>query len=139
MNNEKQLEIAAAALPELEALHEQFMAAISELKKPGVNGAEFSVADSEIQCNCLGIRLKTRHKLIARDGEFAGIEYTFLAGNSDEWNEIWSLYLLPTKRLYADSTGQDVICDMSNQYLPTRVAPPLAAALMASKIFSPRA
>jgi len=139
MPKEDQLEIAAAAHAELEALHARFMAAVSSLKEPNVNGAEFTVAESELQCTCLGIRMKARHRLYVLDGMFKGLEYAFVKEYAGEWLSIWSMYLLPDQSVYSDSNGHDVICSMSNPYLASRLAPHLASALLASKIFAPRA
>lgn len=138
MNQEEQLEIAAAAHAKLEEMHERFMSSVSGLGKPKVNGAEFGVLDSELFCVCLGVTMKAPHRLVAEHGAFVGVEYTFFAELDGEKVAVWSIYLMPDAGLYADPAKTDVICDASNPYMPSQVAPRLASALMASRILAAR-
>lgn len=139
MSMEDQLEIAAAAREALEALHGDFMASVRSLKEPKVNGAEFRCVDGELEAICIGIRLRTRHRLVARGGMLELLEYTFIVEDAGEAVPIWSIYLSPNRRLYSDAALENALCDMTNQYLPSRVAPHLASKLLASEVFAPRA
>lgn len=138
MNIEEHLEVAAAAREKLEALHGEFMAAIRALKESKVNGAEFRCVDGELEATCLGVQLPAKHRLVARAGELALIEYTFIANHAGEAIPIWSIYLAPSRRVYADAAIGNVLCDMTNEYLPSRTAAHLASKLLASKVFAPR-
>lgn len=138
MSKERRLEVAAAALEALEELHRDFMFALGALKEPKVNGAEFRIVNGELEVVCLGTVLEANHRLIALGGELECVEYPFVAKEQGEDVYVWSMFLGPGRRLYRDSELEDVICDMSNQYMPSRVAPDLASKLLASKIFSPR-
>jgi hypothetical protein len=139
LNKDDQLQLAAAARDELETMHKGFMSSIAGLKEPKVNGAELGVADSELYCVCLGVTLRAPHRLIVRDGAFDGIEYTFTTEHRGESLPIWSMYLMPGDGLYEDSAKSSRICDASNQYLASRIAPRLASALIGSPVFVPRA
>ena len=139
MKKEDQLAIAAAALGRLESLHADFMATVSGLEDLKVNGVEFGIAKAELFAVCLGVRLNAPHRFIAREGAFTGIEYTFQAEHDGKTLPIWSIYLLPNQRLYLDSSKENVVCDASNKYLSSRIAPLLASALLASPKFMARA
>lgn len=140
MSIEDQLEIAAAAREKLEALHGEFMASLSSLKNPKVNGAEFRCVNGEMEATCLGVELRTKHRLITQNGQLQLIEYTFMtADDRGEEIPIWTIYLSPNRSLYSEATLGNVLCDMTNQYLPSRIAPQLASKLLASKVFAPRA
>jgi hypothetical protein len=139
MSIEGQLEAAAVALEEFEELHRDFMTSIANLKEPTVNGAAFQCIDGELNANCVGVKLRTRHRPIAREGKLESLEYTFVANDEVDEVPIWSMYLARDRRLYSDSSLASVICDMTNSYLLSRVAPRLASNLLASKVFAPRA
>jgi hypothetical protein len=139
MNIEQQLEVAAAARDKLEALHKTFMDAVRSLTGPKLNGAEFRCVDGEIEATCIGVELRAPHRLVALVGELELIEYTFIARDADDDVPIWSMYLSPNSSLYADPAQQNVLCDITNQYLHSRIAPHIASKLLASKIFAPRA
>lgn len=136
MNIKDQLEISAAAREALEALHGNFMDAVHALKEPNINGAEFRCIDGELEVICLGVNLRARHRLIALDGKFEIVEYKFIAQYEGAVLDIWSMYLAPNGSLYIDIARNNFICDMTNQYLPSRVAPHIASKLLASKMFS---
>jgi hypothetical protein len=138
MSIESQLEAAAAALEELEQLHREFMVSIANLKEPAVNGAAFQCIDGELNVTCIGVQLIAHHRPIAREGKLDSLEYTFVANDGTQEIPIWSMYLPQSRLLYSDSSLASVICDMTNPYLPKRVAPQLASNLLASKLFASR-
>lgn len=137
MHSEEQFEIAVAALERLEAIHGDFMRAAAVLKEPKVNGAEFGVTENELYAMCLNVELKTKHRPIALDGKLGAIEYAFVASVGDKDIPVWAMFLFPDGSLYADASAADVICQSQNAYLPSRVAPRLASALLKTTIFAP--
>jgi len=139
MDKEKQLEIAAAALETLKLLHNDFLASVSTLKESKVNGAELGVAEDELFAVCLGIHLKAAHRFIAREGVISCIEYSFQVEHDGKTLTILSIYLMQDQRLYLDSGRANTVCDASNRYLLSRLAPHLASALLASPMFAARA
>ncbi|PKO68175.1 MAG: hypothetical protein CVU22_09605 [Betaproteobacteria bacterium HGW-Betaproteobacteria-16] len=137
MNKEKQFEIAAAAVEELEKQHHDFMAIFEALEEPMLNGAEFQIVDGELEVTCLGKFLKANHRLIAVDGYLDCLEYPFIAKEQCEDVHVWSMFL-KGRRLYRDSETKDLIWDTSDRYTPRLVAADLASKLLASRIFSPK-
>ncbi len=135
MDIEKQLQAASAVRAELERLHTQFMGAIGKLDWPH-NSIVFKVERNELRCSCLGIWMFAQHRLVARNGQFFGIEYIFAA--EDDTLPIWTMYLMTNGILYTDSMARNVICAMSSDEFGWRVGNPIASALMASDFVAPR-
>ena len=139
MDLEKQFEIAAGAVAQLEHLHQAFMSEVAASRQPKINGAEVRVVDGELQVECLGVDLKARRRFVAVNGFFTAIEYGLIATHENESICVATFHLQGrTEDLTSDYGGTEKICHRSNAYLAHRLAPWVCAQLMESVAFSPR-
>ncbi|MEQ9106816.1 MAG: hypothetical protein RLO04_05070 [Limnobacter sp.] len=136
MDLERRFQIAALALKKLEDEHSSFMRSVSDLKQAEIPGAELRVNDNELQATCLGVMLTAKHRPIARNGEIELLEYQFAYRQGEKLVTIWRVFL-SDGHLYEDVDLKNFICQSSNGYLPSRLAPYLGAALLQSALFAP--
>ena len=136
MNNDKELTIAVAAAARLEGMHRAFMDHMASPYVAKVNGGDFAVEENELSVTCLSKKLQSQHRLIARDGRLAAIEYPFFARHRDQDLLVWCMYLESDDSLYADAQKQTVICTSKNNYVASNVIEKLADALIRSAVFA---
>jgi hypothetical protein len=138
MRNGEQIEIAGAAFAKLEALHTEFIDHVAGLENLEVNCGSIKTAGGELMAECLGVKLRTIHRPVVKDGNLRAIEYAFKATQDGEELDVFVLYLEPDENLYADSKRSDLICQARNIYLAKHLIERMASALLSSKIFVPK-
>ena len=137
MKQESPVDIAVAALEELESTHLSFMQTIAGLKTKKVNGGEIETDGHGLRVTCLGVVFDVRRRLIARGETFEALEYPFVALHRDQQVIVWRMYLEMDGCLYAKAGAQDKICPSDNTYLASSLIERLTSPLLRSPLFAP--
>lgn len=137
MNNDERVQLAVAAIEQLEAIHQRFINCVQNLANHSVHAGSLVVHGNQLSATCLGIPLSVKRKIVVHHNYPAFIEYAFVSSKQDSEQLIFVVYLGKDGGLWTDLHSETRLCDFDNAYLAQHLLNAIAIKLLDSEIFKP--
>lgn len=135
--NDERVQIAVAAIEQLEIIHQHFMRFVQSLPSCESHAGTLAIEGGELKARCLGVNLTVRRKIVVRNSYPAFVEYAFVVPKHDIDIFIFALYLGKDGSLLTDLLSETRLCDFNNTYLPHHLLNAIAIKLLDSEVFKP--
>lgn len=135
MTRTDRIDIALAALVDLQKRHEKFLEFLGACCDSQPRAGIIAIKGNEIQVICLGVSLRCEARPVTDGGEFAAYEYAFFATHRGEEILVFTMFLKPDDTLTRFAVLGPQICSSTNEYIATRITDAIANQLMDSPVF----